>query len=79
MFAISARRLASRLMLAFSVLLLSASPTFAQVKQIDPNDAIDADLGTPPKVDTSADPTITDVPLDTSTIEPVPTPGVRPG
>jgi hypothetical protein len=81
MSAISARRLASRLMLAFSALLFSASPTFAQVKQIDPNDAIDADLGTPPKVDTQADvpvdPTITDVPLDTSTVEPVPTPGIE--
>lgn len=81
MSAISARRFANRLMLAFSALLLSASPTFAQVKQIDPNDAIDADLGTPPTVnapaDTNADPTITDVPLDTSTVDPVPTPGVE--
>jgi hypothetical protein len=38
----------SRLMMVFSMLLLLAVPAAAQIKPIDPNDAIDADLGQPP-------------------------------
>jgi hypothetical protein len=56
-----------RLLLTISAMLLVATPGTAQVKQIDPNDAIDADLGTPPKVDTppvTGDPVATDPPLD---------------
>lgn len=51
----------SRLMLFFSVLLMVAAPAAAQISTIDPNDAIDADLGQPPKVDA---PDTTDVPTD---------------
>lgn len=40
----------SRLMMAFSILLMLAVPAAAQIETIDPNDAIDADLGNPPKV-----------------------------
>ena len=51
----------SRLMLFFSVLLMVAAPAAAQISTIDPNDAIDADLGQPPKVDA---PDTADVPTD---------------
>jgi hypothetical protein len=59
------RFLGIRLLITFSALLLVALPSAAQVKQIDPNDAIDADLGAPPKVDLPAvaDP-VTDPPLN---------------
>ncbi len=78
---ITARLLGSRLMLAFAALLLCGSPAAAQVKQIDPNDAIDADLGTPPKVNVpntnAGDPIATDAPLDSSTPSDAPTPGME--
>ncbi len=45
----------------FSILLMLAAPASAQIETIDPNDAIDADLGTPPKVDT---PQSSDAPTD---------------
>jgi hypothetical protein len=65
---IAARLLGARLLLAFSALMFfAAPPAMAQVKQIDPNDAIDADLGTPPKVDVPAptgDPVTVDSPVD---------------
>jgi hypothetical protein len=79
MSAIAARSFGIRLMLAFSTLMLAASPSMAQVKQIDPNDAIDADLGTPPvvKLPTGADPSITDPPLDSSSADTVPSPGAE--
>ena len=51
----------SHLMLIFSALLMVAAPAAAQISTIDPNDAIDADLGQPPKVDT---PSSSDVPVD---------------
>jgi hypothetical protein len=51
----------SRLMLLFSVLLMVAAPAAAQIETIDPNDAIDADLGQPPKTDV---PSNTDIPTD---------------
>jgi hypothetical protein len=51
----------SRLMMIFSVLLMLAAPASAQIETIDPNDAIDADLGQPPKVDT---PVSSDIPTD---------------
>ena len=55
----------SRLMMFFSILLMLAAPAAAQIETIDPNDAIDADLGQPPKVDT---PTNADVPTDSPVI-----------
>ncbi len=74
-----AKSLGARMMLALSLCLMAAAPSFAQVTQIDPNDAIDADLGTPPKVATppvdSADPTVTDPPLDSSSATTVPATG----
>jgi hypothetical protein len=62
----------SRLMLVFGCLAMLAMPAAAQIKPIDPNDAIDADLGTPPKVDAPVqDGVPTDPPLDSSTpVEP---------
>jgi hypothetical protein len=62
----------SRLMLVFGCLAMLAMPASAQIKPIDPNDAIDADLGTPPKVDAPVqDGVPTDPPLDSSTpVEP---------
>jgi hypothetical protein len=51
----------ARLMLAFSVLLMMAVPANAQISTIDPNDAIDADLGKPPAVDQA---TVDGVPTD---------------
>lgn len=55
----------SRLMPLFSVLLMLAAPAAAQIETIDPNDAIDADLGQPPKIDT---PTNSDIPTDSPVI-----------
>ena len=55
----------SRLMLLFSVLLMLSAPAAAQIETIDPNDAIDADLGQPPKVDA---PTNSDIPTDSPVI-----------
>jgi hypothetical protein len=55
----------SRLMMMFSVLLMLAAPANAQIDTIDPNDAIDADLGQPPKVDA---PDNTDIPTDSPVI-----------
>jgi hypothetical protein len=51
----------SRLLLAFSLLLMLGMPASAQITTVDPNDAIDADLGTPPKVET---PPSGDIPTD---------------
>lgn len=45
----------SRMMLAFSILLMLSAPAAAQIETIDPNDAIDADLGQPPKVDSKTE------------------------
>ncbi len=53
--------LRSRLMMAFSILLMLAVPAAAQIETIDPNDAIDADLGQPPKMDK---PDSSDIPVD---------------
>jgi hypothetical protein len=58
---VSLQRLRSRLLLAFSLLLMLAMPASAQITTVDPNDAIDADLGTPPKVETSPS---SDIPTD---------------
>lgn len=56
----------SRLMLVFSLLLMVAAPATAQIETIDPNDAIDADLGKPPPVEdnTTVDGVPTDAPMD---------------
>ena len=51
----------NRLALAFAALLMAGMPASAQIQTVDPNDAIDADLGTPPKVET---PPATDIPTD---------------
>ena len=56
----------SRPMLLFSVLLMMAAPVAAQIETIDPNDAIDADLGQPPKVGA---PTTEDSPTDSPVID----------
>jgi hypothetical protein len=57
----------SRLMFAFSILLMLAVPASAQIQQVDPNDAIDADLGTPPPVEnTTVDGVATDSPMDSA-------------
>jgi hypothetical protein len=73
--------LGSRIMLACSLLLLLATPAAAQISKIDPNDAIDADLGTPPpaKTDTAApdgvptDPVSADAPTTAADTAPLPT------
>lgn len=51
----------NRLALAFAALLVAGMPASAQITTVDPNDAIDADLGTPPKVET---PPASDIPTD---------------
>ena len=58
---LSLRKFGSRLALVFAALSLTTIPVSAQIQTVDPNDAIDADLGTPPKVET---PTATDIPTD---------------
>ena len=60
----------SRMMMLFSVLLMLASPAMAQIETIDPNDAIDADLGQPPKIDPPKmeKPDSGDIPVDSGTI-----------
>jgi hypothetical protein len=56
---------ASRLLLSFSLLLMLAVPASAQIETIDPNDAIDADLGKPPPVENSnVDGVPTDSPMN---------------
>jgi hypothetical protein len=59
--ALTRPNLRSRLMMMFSILLMLAAPASAQIETIDPNDAIDADLGTPPKTDA---PVSSDIPTD---------------
>jgi hypothetical protein len=56
----------SRLMMAFSLLLMLAVPAAAQIETIDPNDAIDADLGQPPKVEK---PDSADMPIDSGSTD----------
>jgi hypothetical protein len=72
----------SRLMFAFSILLMLAVPASAQIQQVDPNDAIDADLGTPPPVEnTTVDGVPTDSPMDSAGAPPAGTatvPGTTP-
>ena len=50
------KKFGNRLALALAALLMvspvTGIPASAQIQPIDPNDAIDADLGTPPKVET---------------------------
>ena len=58
---ISRPSLRTRLIMAFSIVLMLGSPAAAQISKIDPNDAIDADLGKPPPVDTK---TVDGVPTD---------------
>jgi hypothetical protein len=78
----AAKSLGTRMMLALSLMVMMAAPSSGQVTQIDPNDAIDADLGTPPKVATppidSSDPTVTEPPLDTSAVDTLPSTGSPP-
>jgi len=68
---LSLRRWGNVLMLALAAMILTGTPAYAQIQTIDPNEAIDADLGTPPKaesppkLETSADPAI-----DSSVAEP---------
>ena len=44
--------LATRMMLAIAAAAMVASPGSAQITNVDPNEAIDADLGTPPTLQT---------------------------
>lgn len=81
---LSLRRWGNVLMLALAAMILTGTPAHAQIQTIDPNEAIDADLGTPPKAESppklemSADPA-----MDSSVAEPatdvpatsVPSPG----
>lgn len=46
---LSLRRWGNALMLALAAMILAGTPAHAQIKTIDPNEAIDSDLGTPPK------------------------------
>jgi hypothetical protein len=63
----------SQLMFAFSVLLMFAVPAAAQIKQVDPNDAIGADLGAPPVTNTNVDGVPTDMPMDAAGAAPAQT------
>lgn len=45
-----------KLMLAFAATMLAVSPAAAQITPVDPNEAIDADLGTPPAVNNGTPP-----------------------
>jgi hypothetical protein len=59
----------SPFMLMFSLLLMVAAPASAQISTIDPNDAIDADLGNPPppaEENTAVDGVPTDAPMDSA-------------
>jgi len=68
---LSLRRWGNVLMLALAAMILTGTPAHAQIQTIDPNEAIDADLGTPPKaesppkLETSANPA-----MDSSVAEP---------
>lgn len=68
---LSLRRWGNVLMLALAAMILTGTPAYAQIQTIDPNEAIDADLGippkaeSPPKLETSADPA-----MDSSVAEP---------
>lgn len=68
---LSLRRWGNVLMLALAAMILTGTPAYAQIQTIDPNEAIDADLGTPPKaesppkLETSANPA-----MDSSVAEP---------
>ena len=61
MTSLSLQKFGNSLVLAFAALLIVAMPASAQIQTVDPNDAIDADLGTPPKVET---PPASDIPTD---------------
>lgn len=61
----------SRMMMVFSILLLLATPASAQITTIDPNDAIDADLGQPPVTEA---PDTTDIPTDSPVMDTEPLP-----
>jgi hypothetical protein len=58
---LSLQKFGSRLALVFAALSLTAMPVSAQIQTVDPNDAIDADLGTPPNVEP---PSAADIPTD---------------
>ncbi|MFM2257452.1 MAG: hypothetical protein RIQ28_1299, partial [Pseudomonadota bacterium] len=42
---LSLRRWGNVLMLALAAMILTGTPAYAQIQTIDPNEAIDADLG----------------------------------
>lgn len=66
------RTLWAKLTLVFAAMLLAGAPAMAQVTEVDPDAAIDADLGTPPEV--TAPPPETNVTVDPATGEPVANP-----
>lgn len=68
----SLNRLWAEIALLFAAGALLAAPVNAQINQIDPNDAIDADLGTPPPSDSNTSP-----PEENTTVQDgIPTDGV---
>jgi hypothetical protein len=68
------RQLAQKFLPILLAVTMIASPSAAQITAVDPNDAIDADLGTPPKSPTSKPPVETntsvsnDVPADAAPV-----------
>lgn len=68
---LSLRRWGNALMLALAAMILAGTPAHAQIKTIDPNEAIDSDLGTPPKSELPASSDAPAVlPQDSSVAEP---------
>lgn len=68
---LSLRRWGNALMLALAAMILAGTPAHAQIKTIDPNEAIDSDLGTPPKSELPAPSDAPAVlPQDSSVAEP---------
>ncbi len=68
---LSLRAIGARMMLAIAAVALVASPGSAQITNVDPNEAIDADLGAPPPAQTppaESDTSVQDgIPTDSTT------------
>lgn len=63
---LSMRAIVTRIMLGIAAATLVASPSSAQITNVDPNEAIDADLGVPPPPE--SDTTVQDgIPTDSTT------------
>lgn len=62
MIRLSLRKWGNAVLLALAAVAMANQPALAQIQTIDPNEAIDADLGTPPKAEVPApaeEPTVT--------------------